>query len=143
MKTIKKQWLALAGLLGVGGVLVGIVLTATAQSVPPPVITIALTNTNELVITVTNGVSYGYYSLYNQHVLDGSPWALVSTNEALGVTNFLVNTIPYFEGYYYVAASTNWNDDGIPNWDLADPNNPGLGKLTVTIVSPSQGQILQ
>ena len=143
MKTIKTHWVALAGLVGIGGALVGIVLTATAQSVPQPVITIALTNTNQLSITVTNGVVYGYYSLYNQHLLDGSPWTLVSTNDVLGVTNFLVGMNDYFEGYYEVAANTNWNNDGIPNWDLADPLNPGLGKLTVTIVSPSQGQILQ
>jgi hypothetical protein len=89
------------------------------------------------------GVAYGYYSLYNQHVLGSGTWTLISTNDVLDDTNFVVNPFPYYEGYYLVAASTNWNNSGIPNWDLADPNNPGLGKLTVSIVSPSQGQILQ
>jgi len=50
---------------------------------------------------------------------------------------------PYFQGFYQVTGSTNWNNNGIPNWDYADPNNPGLGVLTVTIVSPAQGQIIQ
>lgn len=138
MKTIKKYWF-----LAAGAIVAGIALLAKAQTVPQPAITIAITNTNELVITVTNGVSYGYYSLYNQHVLGTGPWTLISTNGALDDTNFLVNPGPYFEGFYYVIASTNWNDNGIPNWDLADPNNPGLGALTVSIVSPSQGQIIQ
>lgn len=143
MKTIKKHWLGLAGLVGVAGALIGMVMTAMGQSVPQPGITIALTNTSQLVITVTNGVVYGYYSLDNQHVLGSGTWTLISTNDVLGDTNFTVNTAPYFEGYYLVAANTNWNDNGIPNWDVADPNNPGLGKLTISIVSPSQGQILQ
>jgi hypothetical protein len=31
----------------------------------------------------------------------------------------------------------------IPNWKNADPNNPSAGVLTVTIVSPAQGAIIQ
>ncbi len=140
MQAMKQQCAKLAG-----AVLAILIITfiARAQSVPQPGITIALTNTNQLVITVTNGVGYGYYSLYNQHVLGSGSWTLISTNDVLDNTNFLVNTVPFFEGFYLVKASTNWNDDGIPNWDLADPNNPGLGALTISIVSPSQGQILQ
>jgi hypothetical protein len=140
MQTIKKHCAKPAG--AILAILI-VTLIAKAQSVPQPGITIALTNTNQLVITETNGVAYGYYSLYNQHVLGSGTWTLVSTNDVLGDTNFIVNTVPYFEGYYLVAANTNWNDNGIPNWDLADPNNPGLGALTISIVSPSQGQILQ
>jgi hypothetical protein len=142
MKTIKKHWLALSGLLGVGGALIGIVATAIAQTVPPPVLSIAVTNGTQLSITVTNGVSYGNYILYNQHVLGGSEWTFV-TNPVPGVSNFVVNMGPFFEGFYLVTGSTNWNNGGIPNWDYADPANPGLGVLSVTIVSPSQGQIIQ
>jgi len=142
MKTIKKHGIALASLLGVGWTLLGFVLTTMAQTVPAPVLTVAATNTNQLLITVTNGVSYGNYILYNQHVLGSSNWTFI-TNPVPGVTNFLVNMGPYFYGYYMVTGSTNWNNNGIPNWDYADPNNPGLGVLTVTIVSPSQGQIIQ
>jgi hypothetical protein len=59
------------------------------------------------------------------------------------VSNFVVNTAPFFEGFYLVTGSTNWNNNGIPNWDYADPANPVLGVLSVTIVSPSQGQVIQ
>jgi hypothetical protein len=31
----------------------------------------------------------------------------------------------------------------IPNWNHADPNIPGTNVLTVTIVSPAQGAIIQ
>lgn len=137
MKTIRKYRLLPLTLLGTS-----IAYLTLAQTVPPPGISIAVTNRNELAITVTNGVSYGNYSLYNQHVLAGSPWTLV-TNAVPGITNFVVPTIPYFEGFYLVTGSTNWNNNGIPNWDYADPTNPSLGVLTVTIVSPAQGAIIQ
>jgi hypothetical protein len=140
MQTIKNHRAKSAG--AVLAILI-VAFIVKAQTVPQPEITIALTNTNQISITVTNGVAYGYYSLYNQHVLGSGTWTLISTNDVLGDTNFIINTAPYFEGYYLVAANTNWDDNGIPNWDLADPNNPGLGKLTISIVSPSQGQVLQ
>jgi hypothetical protein len=142
MKTVKKYWLALAGLLGVGCVFVGVVLNATALTVPAPMISITVTNTNQVSITVTNGVPYANYILYNQHVLGDSTWTFV-TNPVPGVSNFVVSMGPYFYDFYLVSGSTNWNNNGIPNWEYADPNNPGLGVLTVSIVSPSQGQILQ
>jgi hypothetical protein len=139
MQTVKKCWAKLAGTILATLI---ITLIARSQTVPPPVISIALTNANALAITVTNGVAYGNYILYNQHVLGESSWTFV-TNPVPGVTNFVVNPGPYFEGFYIVSGSTNWNNNGIPNWDYADPNNPGLGALSVSIVSPSQGQIIQ
>jgi hypothetical protein len=142
MQTAKKYGLALASLLSVGCALVGIVLNATALTVPAPMVSITVTNTNQLSITVTNGVPYANYILYNQHVLGDSTWTFV-TNPVPGVSNFVVNMGPYFYDFYLVSGSTNWNNNGIPNWEYADPNNPGLGVLTVSIVSPSQGQILQ
>jgi hypothetical protein len=142
MKTIKKYWLALAGLLGIGCALVGIVLNATALTVPAPMISIAVTNTNQVSITVTNGVPYANYILYNQHNLGSPTWTFV-TNPVPGVSNFVVNMGPYFYDFYLVTGSTNWNNNGIPNWEYADPKNPSLGVLTVSIVSPSQGQIIQ
>jgi len=139
MQTVEKCWTKLAGTIL--AVLI-ITLFARSQTVPPPVISIALTNTTELAITVTNGVPYANYILYNQHILGGTNWTFV-TNPVPGVSNFVVNPGPYFEGYYIVTGSTNWNNGGIPNWDYADPMNPGLGVLTVSIVSPAQGSVIQ
>jgi hypothetical protein len=142
MKTLKQHWFALVSLFGVSITLTGIVLNTMAQTVPPPALSIAVTNGSQLSITVTNSVSYGNYVLYNQHVLGGATWTFV-TNPVPGVSNFVVNPGPFFQSFYLVTGSTNWNNDGIPNWDYADPNNPGLGVLSVSIVSPSQGQIIQ
>ncbi len=139
MKKIKKNWILALTFVGAAGV----ALVAMAQTVPAPVISIGLTNTSQLAITVTNGVPYANYILYNQHVLnDPAGWTFV-TNPVPGVTNFVVDPGPYFEGYYIVTGSTNWNNNGIPNWDYADPLNPGLGILTVSIISPAQGSVIQ
>jgi hypothetical protein len=142
MKTLRTNWFLLGSLIGSGVAIIGMALNTAAQSVPVPVISVALTNTNQLSITVTNGVSYANYILYNQHVLGDTNWTFV-TNPVPGVTNFIVNPGPYFEGFYIVTGSTNWNNNGIPNWDYADPMNPGLGVLTVSIVSPAQGAVIQ
>jgi hypothetical protein len=142
MKTIKKHWLALAGLLGTAGLLMGIVLTTLAQSVPPPLFSISVTNATQLSITVTNGVSYADYTLYNQHVLGSPDWTFI-TNPPPGVSNFVVNMYPFFDGFYTIVGSTNWNNGGIANWAYADPKDPGLGVLTVTIVSPANGAVIQ
>jgi hypothetical protein len=135
MNTMRKYSLLPLGLL-----FAVLAAAAMAQTVPAPALLIAPTNTNQLSITVTNGVSYANYILYNQHVLGGS-WTFI-TNPVPGVTNFVVNPGPYFQGFYMATGSTNWNNDGIPNWDLADPNIPGLGALTISIVSPAQGAII-
>lgn len=133
--SIKRNVLQLFSLI-----IIGVLDKAAAQSVPLPILSIAPTNSNQLSITVTNGVSYANYVLYNQHVLGGS-WVYV-TNPVPGVTNFVVNPGPYFQGFYMVTGSTNWNNNGIPNWDYADPTNPGIGVLTVSIVSPAQGAVI-
>jgi hypothetical protein len=56
MQTVKTCWTKLAGTIL--AVLI-ITLIAKSQNVPPPVISLVLTNTNQLSITVTNGVAYG------------------------------------------------------------------------------------
>jgi hypothetical protein len=137
MKTIRKYWI-----LPIAVATAGVALFTRAQTVPQPVLSIALTNGSQLSISVTNGVPYANYILYNQHVLGSPDWTFV-TNPVPGVSNFVVNTAPFFEGFYLVTGSTNWNNNGIPNWDYADPANPVLGVLSVTIVSPSQGQVIQ
>jgi hypothetical protein len=140
MQTMRKYWTRLAGT-----VLATVIITliAKSQTVPPPVLSVTPTNGTQLSITVTNGVPYANYILYNQHALnDPMGWTFV-TNPVPGVTNFVVDEGPYFEGFYLVTGSTNWNNNGIPNWDYADPTNPGLGVLTVSIVSPAQGAVIQ
>jgi hypothetical protein len=112
---------------------------AWAQTVP--ILTATPTGTNQLLITITNGVSTVSYDLYTTPVLGdpvGYPWtaAVVGTN---GQTNFTVNMGPYQTGFFRAVVDTN----GVPIWAAADPNNPGAGILAVFIDSPTNGGLLQ
>ncbi len=116
-------------LFGASGVL--------AQSTP--LLTVAPTGTNQLLITVTNGPS-GNYELWTTPVLGDTvnyPWtaAAVGTN---GQTIFVVAMPPYSAGFYRAVLDTN----AIPLWELADPNNPSAGILNVWIDSPTNGMTL-
>ncbi|MGA3282915.1 MAG: hypothetical protein ABSD57_00450 [Verrucomicrobiota bacterium] len=116
------------------------VCLAVAQSTPP-VLTIAPTGTNQLLITVTNGVGTASYELWSTPVLGNTtdyPWtvAAVGTNSQ---TSFILPIGPYSAGFYRAVLDTN----GIPLWEIADPNNPSLGILAVTIDSPTNGAALQ
>lgn len=143
------QW---RGSGGIGGspfrsVVCGIALATTmlagywawAQNTPP-VLTIAPTGTNQLLITITNGVDTGNYELWWTPVLadPAYPWtAAVIGNQ--GQTNFTVNIGPYSSGFFRVVVDTNT----IPLWEAADPNNPSAGILTVFIDSPANGSVVQ
>jgi hypothetical protein len=104
-----------------------------------PVLAITSVASNQMTITITNG-NGGAYDLYSTPVLANAayPWtaAMIGTN---GQTNFTVNLGPYPAGFYEAIIDTN----AIPIWELADPNNPGAGILTVFIDNPTNGMVLQ
>ncbi|MEY2428176.1 MAG: hypothetical protein QOJ40_1061, partial [Verrucomicrobiota bacterium] len=63
-----------------------------AQSVPQPVLTIAPTGTNQVSITITNGVSTANYELQYTLGLQGAPsypWNILVEGD-IGETNFVV-----------------------------------------------------
>jgi hypothetical protein len=129
--------LSLAVVLAVATV---IVTVKTLAQIPPPVLSITALGTNTYGITVGNSLSGTAYALYWTPVLNSLdyPWtaAAIGTN---GQTNFLFNGEAYNNGFFMAVVSTN----GIPIWELADPNNPGLGILAVTIDSPTNGAVIQ
>jgi hypothetical protein len=104
-----------------------------------PSLIIAKTGTNQLSITVSNTAPPRNYELWWTPVLanTGYPWTLLAVG-ATNQTNFTVNVGPDLTGFYRAI----WDTNGYPIWEAADPNNPTLGVLSVTIVSPSQGQTL-
>lgn len=136
MKTIQNQ------LLGIlcGGLAIATALTAWSQIAP--IVTIAPTGTNQLSITVTNDIpGTGSYEVWTTPVLGDVtdyPWrgAAMGTNDQ---TNFVVNMPPYPSGFYEVILDTNVP----PLWEAANPDNPGLGVLSITIDSPTNGMTLQ
>ena len=115
---------------------------AMAQSAP--VLTIAPLGTNQFSITITNGSGTGNYELYWTPVLANPdyPWSLAAIGTT-GQTNFMVSMGTYQIGFFEVIAGTDWDGDGVVNWQDANPNDPTIGILTVTIDSPATGSTLQ
>jgi hypothetical protein len=105
-----------------------------------PYLIIAPTGTNQLLITLTNTAPPMNYEVWWTPVLAsaGYPWTVLAVG-ATNQTNFTVNVGPYQTGFYQAI----WDTNAFPMWEAADPNNPLLGVLTVTIISPAQGQIIQ
>jgi hypothetical protein len=137
MKTMKRHWTALNVTASCGLLIVATALTVLAQTAP--VLTMATTGTNQLLITITNGVGATTYDIYTAPVLGDTvnyPWtaAVVGTN---GQTNFTV-TMLYPNSFYRAVVDTN----GVPIWAAADPNNPGAGYLAVFIDTPVNGSNL-
>ncbi len=113
--------------------------TADGLAQTAPVLSIAPTGTNQLLITITNGVGTANYELWWTPVLANPdyPWTTTAVG-ITGQTNFTVNIGPYSTGFYRALQDTN----GIPLWEAADPNNQGAGILAVFIDSPINGSTL-
>jgi hypothetical protein len=134
----RKQWV---GFVGVGAIACISAMIAFSQSVPQPGITIALTNTNQLNITVTNGVSFANYELYRRTLLDSLyPWTLHMIG-GLGQTNFSTNTGIQTIGFFSVTVGLDWDQDGRPNATDPQPSNAGVSNLVITIDSPTSGTV--
>lgn len=137
MKTIRKNWIAFAGIFGGGLLVVATALTALSQTAPT--LTITPLGTNIFSITITNNIGSTDYDLQWTPVLANSdyPW----TWAAIGIpgqTNYLVNGGDYQTGFFRTILDTN----SVPLWEAADPNNPALGPLTIYIDSPANGSTL-
>lgn len=117
-----------------------IVAVKTLAQIPPPTLSIAGVGTNSYNITVGNSVAGTSYALQWTPILNSAdyPWtvAAVGTN---GQTNFFFDGEGYSSGFFMALVSTN----AIPPWELADPNNPGLGILAVYIDSPTNDAVIQ
>jgi len=125
-------------------VLAGLTVVTTAvvlaQSVPDPVLKITLVSTNQLQIQITNAVSAANYEIYRTPVLGDPayPWTLHLIG-SVGQSNFTANMGIDIIGFFQAGVGSDWDSDGVPNWLDAQPSNPGVGALTITIVSPTHG----
>jgi hypothetical protein len=140
MKTLKKTWIALACLFGIGAVIIT-AIDVLADSIP--VLTIAPTGTNQFQITVANGTNTGNYELYWTPVLGDAnyPFSLLIIGNQ-GQTNFTVDAGTVPNAFFQVIAGTDWDGDGVVNWQDANPNDPSIGILTVIIDSPTNHSVL-
>jgi hypothetical protein len=143
----RPRWLSLAGLWLCLSVLCGciafVVERAAAQA--PPGLTIALSSTNQVQIVITNGSSSVNYEIYRTAVLDDDanyPFILHLIGNQ-GQTSFVANFGIDTRGFFRAAVGSDWDGDGIPNFQDAQPSSTNAGVLTITIDSPANGANIQ
>ena len=142
MKNLKKLWIALAALLGAG---IGILTALNAFADAPPAISITSLSSNQFSIIVTNGTTNTTYGLYWTPVIndpDNYPWTLLSVG-SVGQTNWTVDGGEWSVSFFRILTGTDLDNDGIVNWQDANPTDPNVGILDVTISSPLNGAVLQ
>lgn len=144
MKTPAKHAASLAGISALGAVLVVATLNLLAD-VPQPVLRITPLGTNQFLVVITNGVTNVNYEIYRTPVLGDDlnyPFTLHIIGN-LGQTNFTIDMGPDASGFILAGIGSDWDADGIENYRDANPNDPNVGVLSVTIDSPTSGQLFQ
>ena len=119
-------------------------LWATAQSVPQPVLTIGSTNGTQFQLTITNAVASTNYEIYRTPLLNDTnfPWTLHIVGN-VGQSNFVVDTEEVYEmSFFRAGIGSDWDLDGIPNSQDANPIDATIGILSITIDSPTNGSTI-
>jgi hypothetical protein len=135
MKKIRRNWLALVFSAGMVAAVTIVTLKVFADA---PVLSIQSLGTNHFFISITNAVPTNSYELrWSLSINDpvNYPWTLLAapgTN-----TNWIVDGSDYPLGFFRVSVEQFYS--GVPDYQLADPNNPSLGRLSITIDSPTNG----
>lgn len=129
--------------MGLG--LTSIVLSVTfAQSPPPPpapALAISILNTNQVQLQITNGVSGVAYEIYRRlNLVDPAYEWTFQTNGVSGQTNFAANIDTDTVGFFR-ATLADWDQDGVPNWQDGDPEDPNVLTLSITIDAPLNGTL--
>ena len=133
--------MAAASCLGAGTVITFIAFNLFADA-PPPALTISSLGSNQFLVTVTNSVNTTNYTLFWTPVLGNEteyPWEAISTG-AVGQASFTISGGGYQVGFFQVALISS---SGVPPWEAADPSNPNSPILSVNIVSPANGSVVQ
>jgi hypothetical protein len=116
---------------------------ALGQSVPRPFLTIIATNGTQFQISITNAVASTNYEIYRKPVLLNTnfPWTLYSVG-SVGQSNFVVDMEAESLGFFRAGIGSDWDLDGIPNSQDANPTDSSIGILSITIDSPTNGASL-
>ena len=111
-----------------------------AQSVPQPVLTVIPTGTNQFRITITNAVASTNYEIYRTPLLgnEAYPFTLHVVG-TVGQSNFIVDMGIETEGWFKAGIGSDWDLDGVENSKDAQPSNPAVSNLVITIDSPTNG----
>lgn len=127
----------------VGTVTAAFILTRAVAQVPQPGLTISLTGGDQFQIQITNGVGYANYEIYRQWELDPNAQWILHMIGAQGQTNFSTNMGIFNTGFFQAAVGSDWDGDGVPNYQDAQPSSTNAGALTITIDSPANGTNIQ
>jgi hypothetical protein len=82
-----------------------------------------------------------YYTPFLQYT-NSAYFATIIATGSMGQVTFSINPTNSF-GFYRAAEGNDWDGDGIPNFMDAQPLNPAVSNLTVTIDMPTNLQNLQ
>src|SRR5262249_46347544 len=120
-----------------------VAVLATGQFVPQPVLIIQPTNGTQFQLTITNAVASTNYEIYRTPLLADTnfPWTLHMIGN-VGQSNFVVDTEVFGTSFFRVGIGSDWDLDGVPNDRDANPTDPMIGILTITIDSPTNGSTI-
>jgi len=110
MQTLRNNWAKYAGLTTLTGLAVFAVYTCvSAWGQSAPGLSIAVTPTNQVSLTVTNGTINGQYQIYFTEFLDPESvnWVLL-TNGVVAQSNFSANMGDYEQGFFKAVNNTNF-----------------------------------
>ena len=115
-----------------------------AQTTPQPVLRISPTNSTQVLISITNAVASTNYEIYRTPILNDTnfPWELYIVGSA-GQSNFTADIGVDWTGFFKAGIGSDWDLDGVPNSQDANPTDATIGILTITIDSPTNGSVLQ
>lgn len=118
-----------------------IAMLAQAQQ---PVLKISNLGSNQFSVLITNGISTTNYTLFWTPALadQNYPWVVLGIGN-VGETNFTVDGAQWDSGFFKVLLGTDFDGDGSPEWQDAQPGNSAVGILSVTIDSPTNGMVFQ
>jgi len=121
--------------LGTAAIVVAIAARAT-----PPALTLTPLGNGDLQLSITNAIPTNTYDIYyTPNFNSGFAWNFFYRGAA-GQTNFTIslsNSPP--SGFFIVTDIDDFDGDGIPNWEDANPNNASIGIMTVIIDTPTNG----
>jgi len=108
-------------------------------------LSITRSGTNEVTLTVVNGVATNLYEIWWAEFLEADALSLTNymwfdvCSGSTGETNFVVDLGDTVSGFFRAVNGNDFDNDGILNWKDAWPWDPSVGLLTVTIESPANG----
>jgi len=136
-----RERIAISALLVTGSLTLGVL--AFGQSAEPPFLTIAPGSEGQIQIAITNAVATTNYEIYRTPRLEdpNHPWTLHLIGD-VGQSNFTADMGVENSGFFKAAIGSDFDHDGVPNFQDANPYDAAIGILSITIDSPTNGAVV-